>query len=136
MQGLGWVAYSVVTQNLFVLVSNAPGLVLSIWLNMGAAKLQYQEIYRSRYHGDDSLYLRNEEEEDGNEISEDNSGHTYIPVPSCTSHEHWVIGVITTWMIVLTTACFGPLTDVERANLIGFVVNVNLVVFYGKSFLF
>jgi len=134
MQGLGWVAYSVVTQNMFVLVSNAPGLILSIWLNMGAAKLQYQEMYRSRYHGDNSLFLRNEEEEDSNEFSEDansSGSHTYIPVPSCTSHEHWVIGIITIWMIVLTVACFGPLSDVERANLIGIVVNVNLVVFYG-----
>ena len=38
----GWVTYSILVDNLWILFGNAPGLLLSIWLNMGAAKLQYQ----------------------------------------------------------------------------------------------
>ncbi|KAL3787804.1 hypothetical protein HJC23_003553 [Cyclotella cryptica] len=37
----GWVTYSYLIQNWFVFWANAPGFVLSIWLNMAAAKLQY-----------------------------------------------------------------------------------------------
>lgn len=37
----GWVTYSYLIQNQFVFWANAPGLILSIWLNMAAAKLQY-----------------------------------------------------------------------------------------------
>eukprot|EP00527_Entomoneis_sp_CCMP2396_P009337 CAMPEP_0198138498 /NCGR_PEP_ID=MMETSP1443-20131203/1898_1 /TAXON_ID=186043 /ORGANISM="Entomoneis sp., Strain CCMP2396" /LENGTH=322 /DNA_ID=CAMNT_0043800291 /DNA_START=127 /DNA_END=1095 /DNA_ORIENTATION=+ len=39
---LGWVAYSMLTHNLFLLFANAPALILSIWLNMAAVKLQYE----------------------------------------------------------------------------------------------
>ncbi|EJK55591.1 hypothetical protein THAOC_24666, partial [Thalassiosira oceanica] len=38
---LGWVVYSFLIQNQFLFWANCPGLILSIWLNMAAAKLQY-----------------------------------------------------------------------------------------------
>ena len=38
----GWVTYSILRQNLFIFFGNAPGFCLSLWLNLGAAKLQYQ----------------------------------------------------------------------------------------------
>jgi len=40
---LGWLAYGYYTYDPFVVAANLPGLVLSLWLNMGAAKLQYLE---------------------------------------------------------------------------------------------
>mmetsp|Transcript_30286 Transcript_30286/g.55937 ORF Transcript_30286/g.55937 Transcript_30286/m.55937 type:complete len:124 (+) Transcript_30286:136-507(+) len=40
---IGWLAYSFITLDLFVFFANAPGLMISIWLNVGAMKLQYYE---------------------------------------------------------------------------------------------
>lgn len=40
---LGWCAYAYYTYDPFVLASNFPGLILSLWLNQGAIKLQYLE---------------------------------------------------------------------------------------------
>jgi solute carrier family 50 protein (sugar transporter) len=40
---IGWVTYSVLIQNIFVLVANAPGLMLSVYYNMQAIKLQFHE---------------------------------------------------------------------------------------------
>lgn len=44
----GWIAYSFLTTNGFVFLANAPGFLLSVWLNMAAVKLQF-ENYRSKY---------------------------------------------------------------------------------------
>jgi solute carrier family 50 protein (sugar transporter) len=38
---LGWIVYGYYTRDAFVFAANVPGLILSLWLNMGAAKLQY-----------------------------------------------------------------------------------------------
>lgn len=40
---LGWIAYSYVTVDYFVLAANAPGVLVSLWLNGCAMKLQYFE---------------------------------------------------------------------------------------------
>lgn len=40
---IGWVTYSYLINNLFLFFTNAPGLILSVWLNMAAAKLQYSD---------------------------------------------------------------------------------------------
>jgi solute carrier family 50 protein (sugar transporter) len=107
---LGWVAYSVLTNDLFVFVSNAPGLLLSVWLNMGAAKLQYQEMFHAIYT-----------EEGGEDI---------LDLPSFTPHEKWVMRVVFTWILVLSYVCFSPMNTLQQTGTVGFVVNLNLVVFY------
>jgi solute carrier family 50 (sugar transporter) len=43
---LGWCAYGYYTADAFVLAANLPGFILSTWLNIGAAKLQYVELQR------------------------------------------------------------------------------------------
>lgn len=42
---LGWIGYSYLTGDLFVLMANVPGLLVSVWLNVGACKLQYRTMY-------------------------------------------------------------------------------------------
>lgn len=37
----GWVLYGMLLQNLWIFFANAPGFILSVWLNLGAAKLNY-----------------------------------------------------------------------------------------------
>jgi solute carrier family 50 protein (sugar transporter) len=40
---IGWITYSILIQNIFVLMANAPGLLLSVYYNMQALKLQFHE---------------------------------------------------------------------------------------------
>ena len=40
---LGWVTYAILKQNLFIFFGNAPGFIMSVWLNLGAVKLLYQK---------------------------------------------------------------------------------------------
>jgi solute carrier family 50 (sugar transporter) len=47
---LGWVVYGYYTADPFVVAANLPGLLLSLWLNMGAAKLQYYERAMTHKH--------------------------------------------------------------------------------------
>lgn len=39
---MGWVLYGTLLKNMWVFFGNAPGLLISIWLNLGAVKLLYQ----------------------------------------------------------------------------------------------
>jgi solute carrier family 50 protein (sugar transporter) len=43
----GWITYSILIDNLFIFFANAPGFILSVWLNLQAAKLQYAS-FRSK----------------------------------------------------------------------------------------
>jgi solute carrier family 50 protein (sugar transporter) len=43
---LGWVTYGILLQNLWIFFGNAPGFIISVWLNLGAVKLLYQNIIR------------------------------------------------------------------------------------------
>lgn len=145
--GLGWVSYSFVTQNIFVLVSNLPGLILSVWLNIGAAKLQYLERYetfKSLAGNDHSLRFEESNSNDNDEtsgverdVSSSNSNDVQrndfgeLGLPIFTPHEHWVIVILMVWGLTLSSVVFIPMTNHERSDIIGIVVNLNLVVFYG-----
>ena len=45
---LGWVTYSILLQNLWIFFGNCPGFVMSVWYNLGAAKLMHQEHHEVR----------------------------------------------------------------------------------------
>jgi len=45
---LGWVVYGYYTRDPFVVAANLPGVVLCIWLNSGAAKLQYLALSEAK----------------------------------------------------------------------------------------
>lgn len=62
----GWVVYSILVQNLWIFFGNAPGFCLSIWLNMGAAKLQYhtarvEQILHALTNGQSHQHKEDEE---------------------------------------------------------------------------
>jgi solute carrier family 50 (sugar transporter) len=40
---LGWIAYGYYTHNIFIVMSNLPGLILSVWLNSSASQLEYHQ---------------------------------------------------------------------------------------------
>ena len=55
---LGWVVYGYYLDPMdpFIVAANIPGLVFSIWLNSGAAKLQYQEMFELKQMAKEQNY--------------------------------------------------------------------------------
>jgi solute carrier family 50 protein (sugar transporter) len=194
---IGWVTYSFLINNLFVFFANAPGLLLSVWLNMAAAKLQYCDRISGnmrssfvalldshrrsfRIPGGGGIDLGGEDEEDDDEdddVGQDNNSnnsnreegeeqgtttsqqqqrkqqqrpkldnndiHTFatlrkmalditiqktsIPAP----HEKVVVGIVAFWIGVISILYFLQLTIDQWKLIIGFIVNINLLFFYG-----
>lgn len=139
---IGWVAFSFLTSDIFVLSANAPGVVLSVWLNVGAAKLQYHE----KYEAATSILLSNENSGlednilDSNLLGDDLQKDIILTnesriiqhnLNSLTSHEIILLSIIATWILVLTTISFIPFSHEEKILIIGITVNINLVVFFG-----
>lgn len=110
--------YGYYTHDPFILASNLPGLVLSLWLNFGAAKLQYLERWegnqkRERDRATDSL----EESVD-------------LPSLVTAPQERLFLRILIAWCCVIVyVGWLEPLLS-PRA-IVGTVVNLNLVVFYG-----
>ncbi|KAL9182092.1 hypothetical protein ACHAXT_012435 [Thalassiosira profunda] len=163
---LGWVTYSYLIQNQFVFWANAPGLIISVWLNLCGAKLQYSDrISASMRSSFVNLLDRNrrsfalapgerrvlggdlnkEEEEDTGGIQNGLSSgvqtfanlrktaleitiqKTEAPAP----HEKVVVFVVTFWVAVISLCSFLKLSIDMWQMVIGIVVNVNLLFFYG-----
>mmetsp|Transcript_1516 Transcript_1516/g.2180 ORF Transcript_1516/g.2180 Transcript_1516/m.2180 type:complete len:194 (+) Transcript_1516:292-873(+) len=158
---LGWVAYAFITNDLFVLFANLPGLLLSVWLNIGASKLQYTVQLNMRAGTTKSLTQVNEkidiasqtselalveriiEDKDSSLIEERKSfsfENNVVPhhsendlnkIKPLTSHEMRLFAILLTWSIILSCTNFGRLTKDQNEKLIGIIVNINLVAFYG-----
>jgi solute carrier family 50 protein (sugar transporter) len=186
---IGWVTYSYLINNVFLLLANVPGLILSVWLNMAAAKLQYcdriSQSMRSsfvqlldanrksfRISREERIALGNhsDEDEDGeqDETLENtttmqqqqqqqppptspkqqrptltNDIHTFtnlrkmalditiqkssIPAP----HEKVVVSIVAFWIALISILYFLQLTIDQWKLIIGFIVNINLLFFYG-----
>ncbi len=63
--------------------------------------------------------------------SDSGEGRDDLNLPSAGRHEHWVIHILIVWGITLSVVVFIPMTNRLQADIIGTVVNLNLVVFYG-----
>ena len=193
---IGWVTYSFLINNLFLFFANAPGLLLSVWLNMAAAKLQYCDRISGnmrssfvalldshrrsfRIPGGGGIDLGGEDDEDDEDVGQDNSSnnsnieeageqgttsqqqqeqkrqqkqrpkldnndiHTFatlrkmalditiqktsIPAP----HEKVVVGIVAFWIGLISILYFLQLTIDQWKLIIGFIVNINAVFFYG-----
>mmetsp|Transcript_17365 Transcript_17365/g.40385 ORF Transcript_17365/g.40385 Transcript_17365/m.40385 type:complete len:272 (-) Transcript_17365:200-1015(-) len=115
---IGWLAYSYVTLDIYVFLANAPGLMISIWLNFGAMKLQYyQEAIKDLV-------------EDGAADS-DSSQQQNERKPSLTKHEARLLLMVLTWMLILSVTTLKMEMTSDRKQVIGIAVNINLVFFYG-----
>lgn len=152
---LGWVAYSYITKDIFVLLANAPGLILSVWLNFGAVKLQYIEQFNSGKRGeveeDDvsvELVKSRNNSSTNSDVNPEDGGRLTLDVPvdteeldrnisagvdvtSFSPHEKVVLAVVVGWVIVLSVVGLAPMSKREREDVVGIVVNLVLVFFYG-----
>lgn len=145
---VGWLAYSYITLDKFVFFSNAPGLVITTWLNIGAMKLQYHEelIRNPSFRGvelqdgdREEISLNQSEFADGeyqnNNISNGESMESVYhqcPLSSqhLNSHESKVLQILILWIGILSTTTFMKLDHDEMKFVIGFAVNINLIFFY------
>jgi len=141
---LGWVTYSFLIQNIYVFFGNCPGLLLSVYFNLCATKLQYYEYGTNQMK---NLLLLSEEEEkeeernpncvsveetvvdddvleitaNENKISPKNKERllSQLAVGSFTKnapakHEQIVLGIVILWTIVISIISFG--TNLEPSD--------------------
>jgi len=135
----GWIAYSYLTQDYFLLVGNVPGLVLSIWMNMCASKLQYHEFMMSRIgekiddvtntgHGNGST------DADDTPPAKDANGGGYsdgqVAAPPAP-HERLVVCIVVLWVLIFSSASLLPISPSTARQIIGYCVIANLMFFYG-----
>jgi solute carrier family 50 protein (sugar transporter) len=141
-----------------ILASNFPGLVLSLWLNMGAAKLQYFELRGEWKDSTEEQMLASESLDDaaqGHYVLEGADAvltaqkkEYYVLVPqevvflrigTAQTKEDYVLvplptlifffRIVIAWVLILIWV--GWLQPGNEATTIGLIVNVNLIFFYG-----
>lgn len=119
---LGWCTYAYYTNDPFILASNLPGLVLSFWLNFGAAKLQYLAQVEAVI----SSINRGGEESKVFPSLKDASVESLVTSPQ----ETLFLRVIIIWSTILI--CVGWIGFVQgyESQVVGILVNINLIFFY------
>jgi solute carrier family 50 (sugar transporter) len=63
----GWVLYGILIDNLWVYFANAPGLLISVWLNLGAVKLLYQKHHSTAMRASLIQYLQDHPQQEQQE---------------------------------------------------------------------
>jgi hypothetical protein len=104
---LGWIAYGYYTKDPFIVAGNLPGFLVSLWLNSGAAKVQYYELY-SEFKADD-----------GAPSAEENEAIVTVP------QERFFMRIMVGWSLLLVWVGWCQ-HFVSPAHIIGVCVNVNL----------
>ena len=155
---LGWCAYAYYIHDPFILASNIPGLILSMWLNAGAAKLQYRQMttFPSGNHPGHRpttlLHVQTNEQDaqdaqdvndkytepgdidedmDDSQLYYNTQSHPLPPPPVFTPQEVWWLRVMMIWGLILAwVRWISPFPGYEAAT-VGLLVNVNLIFFYG-----
>jgi solute carrier family 50 protein (sugar transporter) len=147
----GWVTYGILKdRNLFIFFANAPGFLMSVWLNLQATKLQYAEsrnrqlqneldAFVNRFDDAESTVrtknLPNETDREEavattTTISHRSSSEAEAATPS-SPHEKCVIFMVVIWTMLICIICFAELSNGMNLNIIGTADNINLVFFYG-----
>jgi len=148
----GWCAYGYYTRDPFVLAANVPGLILSLWLNIGAIKLQYYETVVLVKEKSFAVQ-QHEEKWDAGDATEDpftegnfarrnslSSLHNVngsedgdmddMSLLVASPHERAFFRMLFAWAVVLVWVGW-ILPPSHPAEIVGLIVNVNLVFFYG-----
>lgn len=110
---LGWLAYAYYSRDPFVLASNIPGILISVWLNAGASKLQY--------------HAEVEQTNESNNGSENSTTNGTV----FTSQDKLMLGVLSLWISVLVGVGWFGIANGREKEIVGILVNINLLFFYG-----
>jgi solute carrier family 50 (sugar transporter) len=131
---LGWTVYGYYTRDPFVVAANLPGLILSIWLNSGASKLQYLEMCELRKQRESNQVVWDASHPIEDSLADDHEvlmtdtneqEDLFVMVPQ----ERALMRVLVIWSVVIVYA--GWFSTFNPSNVIGCIVNLNLVVLYG-----
>jgi solute carrier family 50 protein (sugar transporter) len=156
----GWATYAILIQILWIFLGCAPGLVLSVWLNMGAAKLQYEGFRSTEMRKSFADFLEKSHQKDSQRLSVPSGGgdsegiqeaqeeaegalqkltdfgklvwevtaqKKQAPAP----HETITVVMVFIWLATISLIGFADFPQSTKEYIVGCVVNVNLVFFYG-----
>ena len=138
----GWITYGILVQDLFVFFGNAPGFLMAFWLNLQAAKMQYetfrstalkqaigQELERAEHS---MLLVARSGGDQEKSVSDFVMGIAAQTMVAPAPHETLVMANVIVWLAIATLISFaGALSDQTKEFVVGICVNLNLVVFYG-----
>mmetsp|Transcript_21049 Transcript_21049/g.31777 ORF Transcript_21049/g.31777 Transcript_21049/m.31777 type:complete len:317 (+) Transcript_21049:33-983(+) len=153
---VGWVAYSFLLNNYWIYFGSCPGLIISVWLNLVAAKLQCQE-YRVKEmrrsfvdclekYGSSFRALETTPEENGMDTTTNNNNNnattdwrslvlqvTTQSKPAPAPHEKIVIIIVIQWVVILSVVALGKNTFSANTQelIVGIATNINFLFFYG-----
>jgi solute carrier family 50 (sugar transporter) len=137
---LGWCAYAFYTQDPFLLASSLPGLLVSFWLNMGAAKLQYVAALESGANAgetDASVGRRDGEERHNDHILRDSNNGPHHrngaahKSPRYLPQDTLFMAFLSAWTIILV--CVGwvrPLLSQHATSIVGWLATANAILSY------
>ena len=154
---MGWVLYGILLKNMWIFFGNAPGLLISIWLNLGATKLLYHGHHAKEMRESTVAFLEREdpwmlstcssnETNSTSSASEEKSTNaegredwatiihrvTSQAAPAPARHEFVLMLVCTIWVVFGTILVFVDALDLDaKVLMIGFATNCFLVFFYG-----
>jgi len=123
-------AYSYIVLDLYVFWANAPGLLISIWLNIGAMKLQYYEEI-IKYSSIETTNLERGTNESGSSDNENEDNICHRSPPSFSLHERKLLSIVIIWITILSTiSLMSSISKEESKFIVGVAVNINLIFFY------
>lgn len=117
---LGWCVYAYYTHDAYLLASNLPGLLVSLWLNMGAVKLQFLREHQEEMTAPNYFDYTGDE---GSDDSAENNAKVILP------QETLLLCVLAGWSWILIWV--GWISPQTTSTVIGLMVNVNLIFFFG-----
>lgn len=139
----GWITYGILVQDLFVFFGNAPGFLMAFWLNLQAAKMQY-ETFRSTAFRKSIVNVLTAADQASVQLPAEETTHsdtvrivrgvtvTAQTMVAPAPHETLVMANVVVWLAIAALISFSSaLSDETKEFIVGIVVNLNLVVFYG-----
>ena len=147
----GWTLYGYLTQNIFVMLSNVPGLFLSIHLNFGAIKLQYYSLWKEHHEINAVVNKKAEagtlstdyDSVGSNKPHDSSDAHSYSSLLSTKStdsileksgmvnQERILYPLLLFWFLVSVYVGWFATQNDATAAAVGVTCNINLVFFYG-----
>lgn len=120
----GWLTYAYYARDPFILASNIPGILVSVWLNSGASKLQY--------------YSEMELSSEITAVADDSDQAAAMTATTrrkgslvLSSQEVLWLRILSLWIVILVFVGWSGLVKGREKETIGILVNINLLFFYG-----